>query len=427
MGTTPYVGIDFGTTNSAIALAGDTDAPRLARFPTSSGGDAPTWRSILYFEPEVERREDAVSAGATAIERYLNNDGEGRLILSIKSYLASALFRKTRILNRTWTLEQLIGAFLRHARAAVSDELGARAVVGRPVRYWGAEGPEDDERAVTRMREALRLAGFTDVVFEYEPIAAALRYGHGLTREELVLIGDFGGGTSDFSVVRVGPDTQPGDTGAILATGGIGIGGDTFDGRVVDAVLSPMLGKGTSYSDEFGAEMTVPVWIYNKLRRWHHLSFLRSAKTQHLLSRIHTGAHAPEQIGNLIYIIDNDLGLSMHRAIEHSKMHLSAHERAELRFVHDELALSAQLERDPFESWIAPDLADINRVVSDVLDRAEARADRIDRVFTTGGSSFVPAIKNLLGARFGADKVSGGDELTSVAWGLAERARQLFG
>ena len=326
---TQFVGIDFGTTNSAVGLVGETGRPRLAQFSLPGGGRAPTWRSILYFEPEVDRREDAVSAGADAIARYLANDGDGRLILSIKSYLSSALFHKTRILGRTWTLEQLIGAYLRHVRAALADDLGARVVVGRPVRYWGAEGADDDARAVARMRAALSQAGFTEVVFEYEPIAAALRYADGLQRAELVLIADFGGGTSDFSVLRVGPDTEPGDPGAILATGGIGIGGDTFDGRVVDEVISPMLGKGSHYRDEFGATMPVPVWIFNKLRRWHHLSFLRSPKTQHLLERIHTGADARTQIGDLIYIIDNDLGLSMHQAIERAKMHLSSYEQAQ--------------------------------------------------------------------------------------------------
>lgn len=420
-----FVGIDFGTTNSAIGLVGATGGPRLARFPLADGSATPTWRTVLYFEPDEDTHKDVVSAGARAIDRYLDNDGEGRLIQSIKSYLASGLFQKTRILNRTWSLEQLIGAYLRHVRAAVDVDLGERAVVGRPVRYWGADSDEDDTRAVSRMRAALELAGFTEVLFEYEPIAAALRYADGLTRDELVLIADFGGGTSDFSVLRVGPDTEPGEQGAILATGGIGIGGDTFDGRIVDAVISPMLGKGSHFSDEFGARMPVPVWLYNRLRRWHHLSFLRSAKTQHLLQRIHTGADARDQIADLIYIIDNDLGLSMHQAIERTKVHLSADERAELSFVHDSLTLAAPVGRDSFETWITPDLTDIDQVVDAVLTRAEVEDRHIDRVFTTGGSSLVPALQRRLRARF-AGRVSGGDELTSVAWGLAARARQLF-
>jgi len=195
----------------------------------------------VYFAPD-----STVFAGAPAIDRYAENEGEGRLVQSIKSHLASATFTRTMISGKTWTLEALIAEFLRGLRAGAGAPLGARAVVGRPVRYWGAGSEPDDARAVGRMRAALLGAGFTDVVFEFEPIAAALRYAARLDHDELLLVADFGGGTSDFSLVRVGPGVSPGDPNAILATGGLAIGGDAFDARIIDAVVAPALGRDTS-------------------------------------------------------------------------------------------------------------------------------------------------------------------------------------
>ncbi len=421
-----HIGIDFGTTNTAIGVATRSDPPRLVSFPGPDGAPAPTWRTVLYFEPVVGVREDGVSAGGPAIRRYMDNEGEGRLIQSIKSYLASPLFSATQIVGRTWSLEQLIATFLACARREADIDLGPRAVVGRPVRYWGAEVAEDDERAVKRMRDALRLAGFEQVVFEYEPIAAASAYAARLDHDELVLIADFGGGTSDFSLIRVGPRLEPGDPRAILATGGLGVGGDTFDGRIVDRVIAPLLGRGTTFRDEFGSPMPVPQWLYSRLRRWHHLSFLKTPENLALLHRVLDGADDRPRIANLVAVIEDDLGLPMHQAIEATKVELSRAQDATLRFVRSPLALVAAMSRGDFDQWIEAELAEIDRSIEEMLARASVPASAVDRVFATGGSSLVPAVRARLGARFGADRVVGGDELTSVAWGLAAGARAAF-
>lgn len=421
-----FVGIDFGTTNTAISTVGRDGAPVLLPFPSSSGGTSPTWRSVVYFEQAPTPSRVEVCAGSIAMQRYIDNDGEGRLVQSIKSYLASALFSRTNILNRTWTVEQIIGAFLRQARQAVGADLGNRAVVGRPVRYWGAESPDDETRALQRMRDALALAGFDEVEFEYEPSAAASRYGSTLDHQELVLIADFGGGTSDFSLIRVGPDTAPGDASAILATGGIGVGGDSFDSRVIDATIAPLLGKGTTYRDEMGAETLIPAWIFNRLRRWHHLSFLKNRKTLALLERVQIGSSSPTKIDNLIHLIEYDLGLPLHRSVETTKVALSGEDETHLRFINSPIALVSHITRDDFEGWIEDEVASIERVIGEVLERGNIAADDVDRVFMTGGSSFVPLLRHRLGQRFGAEKMVGGNELTSVAWGLAARAREIF-
>lgn len=401
------VGIDFGTTNSAVAIA-DRTGVRLVPLH-----GAPHWRTVLYFEPG-----GALTAGALAIARYLETEGEGRLVQSIKSHLASASFQRTYILGRRWTLDDMIAAYLRQIRAASPVELGRRAVVGRPVRYWGADDDEDDARAVGRMRDALAKAGFDEVVFEYEPVGAAARYAAGLDHEELIVVADFGGGTTDFSVVRVGRASE------VLATGGIGVSGDAFDARVIDAVVAPALGRGTRYRDELGGEAPVPAWLYGHLRRWHYLSFLKEESTLRLLERVAHGALAPAAFAKLVRVVEDDLGLVLHRSVEGAKVRLSSAPAD--RVTLDAVELDLPVTRAGFDGWIAEDLDAIDRTLEDVLARAQVTARDIDRVFATGGSSLVPAVRGRLAARFGDAKLVGGEELTSVAWGLAARAHELW-
>ncbi len=414
-----FVGIDFGTTNSAVGLARRDGQVRLASLPGAGGAAATTWRTVLYFEPGED-----VRAGAPAIDRYLEVEGEGRLIQSLKSHLASASFSRTTIDGRTWTLEALIAEFLRGVRRASGEELGRRAVIGRPVRYWGARDEADEARAVGRMGIAVRAAGFDEVVFEYEPVAAAARYAAALDHQELIMVADFGGGTSDFSLVRVGPGLVAGDPDTLLGTAGIGIGGDSFDARLIDARVAPALGRGSSYLDEMGAETPVPAWLYARLRRWHHLSFLKAPETLHLLDRLAQGALEPQRIDRLVRVVRDDLGLPLHRAVERAKVAVSSGARGELDVA--ALELREPLERAEFEAWIAAELGAIDEVVAGLLSSAGVVAGDVDRVFATGGSSLVPSVRRVLADRFGQDRLVGGEELTSVARGLALRARQLL-
>jgi hypothetical chaperone protein len=405
-----HVGIDFGTTNSAVAIS--DDAGRVDLVPL---GGAKYWRTVLYFEPG-----GGTSAGAPAIARYLETEGEGRLVQSIKSHLASSSFSKTQIFGRRWALDDMIAAYLRLVRAAAPRDLGTRCVVGRPVRYWGAESADDDARAIERMTSALAKAGFSEAVFEYEPVGAAASYAARLDHEELIVVADYGGGTTDFSAIRVGRGAAK-----VLATGGIGVSGDAFDARVIDAVVAPALGRGSRYTtDEMGGEAPVPAWLYGHLRRWHLLSFLKEETTQRLLARVVRGALEPNKIARLVQVVEEDLGLPLHQAVEGAKVRLShaAAERVALRA----LELDLPITRADFETWIGEDLDAIDGVLADVLARAGVEASAVDRVFATGGSSLVPAVRGRLAARFGADKLVGGEELTSVAWGLAARAREVF-
>ena len=407
----PHVGIDFGTTNSAVAIAGDDGNVELVPL-----AGARTWRTVLYFESGGK-----LTAGAPAIASYLETEGDGRLVQSIKSHLASGSFTRTSILGRRWALDDMVAAYLRQIRAASPIDLGTRAVIGRPVRYWGAETAADDDRAIERMRAALAKAGFDEVVFELEPVGAAARYAARLEHDELIVVADFGGGTTDFSVIRVGRGAAQ-----VLASGGIGVSGDAFDARVIDAVVAPALGRGSSYAvDEMGGKAPVPAWIYGHLRRWHLLSFLKEESTQRLLARVAHGAENAVAIERLTRMVEDDLGLPLHQAVEGAKVRLS-HGDAD-RVALAALDLDLPVTRAAFDGWIAEDLDAIDGVLDDVLARAGVAPDAIDRVFATGGSSLVPAVNGRLSARFGAAKVVGGEELTSVAWGLAARAREVFG
>jgi hypothetical chaperone protein len=429
-----FFGIDFGTTNSAVALLQPGGEVRLAQF-TFRGQETPSCRSVLYFEQSKSasgmRRVHGYS-GPDAIERYLDADEKGRLIQSLKSHLPSASLTGTEVFGRRHRLEELVARILSDLRKHAEEQFEMpvrRATVGRPVRFVGAESEEDDDFAVTRLREALATAGFEEVEFELEPVAAAYAYEATLDRDELILIGDFGGGTSDFSLLRVGPEVRrrgrrPED---LLGNSGVGVAGDAFDARIVHKLVSPALGSNSEARSLNKILPAVPAWIYANLERWHYLSFLRTNNVREILKSAHARALEPEKIEALIAVVEGDLGYQLHQAVQQVKFELSQNERAEFLFrdggVHGGMFdLRIPVTRAEFESWIGEDLAAIEHSVDALLKSTGVQAREVDRIFLTGGSSFVPAVRRIFASRFGEDKIRGGNEFTSVAHGLAVRA-----
>jgi hypothetical chaperone protein len=413
------IGIDFGTTNSAIAVA-RAGQVELARFAT--GG---AYRSILHFDPDEkgpDRRPKSV-AGPKAIAAYLEGDGSGRLIQSLKSYLASRTFQATSIFTYTYTLEDLASLLLRHLRTDAGElPEKARVVVGRPVRLAGADTPDDETLALGRLRAALARAGFPEISFEYEPVGAAYHYERALDHDELVLVADFGGGTSDFCVVRAGPSVRGRRTPAdILGTEGVALAGDSFDRQIVRRLVAPALGKGGKYVID-RKEMPIPPWLYGHLERWHHLSFLKSRETLKLLGDILEGAREPERVEALLHLVDSDLGYALYRAVEKVKIELSHRPSSRLVFIDDPIKIDTELTRADFEGWISEELESIAACVDRLLDKTGIAAKDVDKVFMTGGSSLVPSVRRIFAQRFGEERLASGDELTSVASGLALRA-----
>jgi hypothetical chaperone protein len=418
------IGLDFGTTNSALALAAPDNSVRLAQF----GGGA-IFRSILYFEEsEGSHKNSRVIAGPDAIQSYLNARASGRLIQSMKSYLASRLFQQTQVLGETYALEELIGILLRHLRKSAETQFGelrGPLVAGRPVHFSGTKDEADDDFAIARLRVAFKNAGFDEVHFLPEPVAAAYKYQQSLDHEELVLIADFGGGTSDFSLVRLPPKSSSSvlTQGAVIGTDGVGIAGDAFDSKLVRNLVAPVLGLGSRYKTQFGKVLTVPNWLYEHLERWHYLSFLKTRKNMELLRQIHFHSLEPAKIAALIDLVDHDLGYRLYQAIEATKCALSAETATTFRFGETAVDIKQAVAREQFESWIDPEVRQIDACIDRLLTACSVMPSDIDAIFMTGGSSFVPAIRSLFEKKFDTGaQIRAGNEFTSVAEGLAIHA-----
>lgn len=422
------IGIDFGTTNSSVARANGVDEIELAQFPYA-GGVTEAYRSLLYLDKVKDRGASRIKSwsGPAAIEEYLSAETKGRLVQSLKSFLSSRNLKSTNVFGRRMSLEELIARILRDLREKAESQFGApirSAVVGRPVRFVGAEKEEDNTFAEQRLASAFRLAGYESIEFELEPVAAAHYYESTLDRDELILIGDFGGGTSDFSLLHVGPSIRKrGRTPAdLLGNSGVGLAGDAFDARIVRNLVSPALGRGSSARSMNKVLPAVPNWVYGKLERWHHLSFLRTSSVLNMLSSSRAEAFEPEKIDALLHLIKEDLGYELHRAVQRVKRDLSEHTEAPFQFSDGVIEIEAQVKRVEFEEWIAEDLAQIEGSVDSLIAASGiARAD-VDMVFLTGGSSFVPAVRRIFESRFGSGRIRTGNEFTSVARGLAVRA-----
>lgn len=411
------IGIDFGTTNSVIALR-QPDGQAVGLRYAAGQGVVDTFRSVLCFwaeESGASRGKLQHAAGPDAIEAYLDDPLGARLIMSMKSYLASRSFVETRVFNRPFALEDLISTFLRALVAGAAGMPGgkARVVAGRPVRFVGDNA--DDDLAERRLRAAFGAAGFSDVTMALEPEAAGHRFATTLEGNANVLVGDFGGGTSDFSILRFEPGSRRRVTP--LGHAGVGIAGDAFDYRIIDNVISPRLGKGDSYR-VMGTDLPVPPAFFTSFARWHQLSLMRAPKTLREINEVARMALHPERLHHLIRLVEDEAGYALYQAVSAAKAALSGAEEAVLRFAHRDLTVEAPIRRADFEGWIAPELARLSDAVDRALEDAKLAPGQVDRVFLTGGTSLVPAVRRLFDQRFGG-RVTGGGEFVSVAEGLA--------
>jgi hypothetical chaperone protein len=401
------IGIDFGTTNSVVALLQDDGGVTTQQHATSD-----VFRSVLCFwsEDTAARRLLHHAAGPAAITAYLEDPLDSRLIMSMKTYLAQKSFTETRIFGQPFTLERLIAQFL---RALLADAPSVPSiVVGRPVRFAGEFA--DDTLGATRLSGSYAEAGLPKVRLALEPEAAGTRFASTLTEPATVLIGDFGGGTSDFSVMRFDP--RAGVTP--LGHSGIGIAGDVFDYRIIDRAIAPLLGKGDTYR-VMGKTLPVPPEYYSGFARWHLLSLMRTPRTLRAIAEVARTAQHPQRLRHLITLIEDGLGYPLYQAVSSAKAELSRSDTTTLQFRHKNFAVERAITRAEFETWIAGDLTRLAATIDQVLAEAATPAEAIDRVFLTGGTAFVPAVRRLFEQRFGGEKLAGGGEFISVAEGLA--------
>ena len=417
------VGVDFGTTNSVVAFADAEGHVAARRFDTVAGAVEAYRSALLFFRARgAPRGAPSHISGQDALSRALEMDGEHRFLQSLKTYLSSRAFQETRLLGRRFALEDLIGVFL--ADIVPPEARGLPVVSGRPVVFAG-EGA-DEGLAVERLTASYAKAGVGNVELAYEPLGAAYWYARNLKRAETVLVADFGGGTSDFSVMRFDP-TGGRLQAEALSHAGVGVAGDTFDFRILDQVVAPKLGKGSLYRS-FEKRLPLPAHYFAAFAQWHKLSLLKSADTLAELRRLARQAEAPEAIEDLITVIEYDLGYELYLAVSKLKVKLSSEPTAAFRFSGAGVTIERQVARTEFEAWIADDLARIDDAVERALTGAGLREAQVDAVFMTGGTSYTPAVRRLFEARFGAERIAYGDAFASVANGLAllaaDRARR---
>ncbi len=413
------LGFDFGTTNSVVVLPG-ADGQSLPIIFRDVAAEFSAFRSVLCFWEEQTggRPEVQAAAGPRAIAHFIENVSDCRFLQSLKSFAASHLFQNTRIYGRAYAFEQLLEAFfalLRAEAGASLAELPERFVLGRPVHFAGSN--PDAALALSRYRAAMGPFGVRDIRFVYEPVGAAFYFARRLSQDATVLVADFGGGTSDFSIMRF--EMRDGAVHPrALAWSGVDVAGDTFDFRIIDRVVAPQLGKDSQYRD-WGKALPMPRRFYTSLARWNELSIMKSSRALRELQELRDLSEEPEKITAFIDLIEGDLGYRLYRAVSQAKEQLSRQDSTEFHFDPGALDIHATITRAAFNGWIADDLAKMAGAVDTALDRAGLETRDIDRVFLTGGTSFVPAVRALFETRFGADRIETGDELVSIAHGLA--------
>lgn len=412
----PALGLDFGTTNTVVAHATGGGA-RLVEFTGEEATGAVFRSALCFWEDEQGWNGVAHEAGPWAIAEYLQSPLDSRFVQSFKSVAANASFDRALIFNRPMRFEDLgrllLQKLVRHAGGQLDDR-PRRVVVGRPVEYVGAR----PDPALARQRYDLMLREFgTEIHYVYEPLGAAHSFATRLTEPATILVADFGGGTTDFSLVRV---DAPGAARRCipLASSGIGIAGDRFDQRIVSQLVLPLLGKGGQYRS-FGKLLEIPGGYFADVADWSRLAMMRNRRTLEELRKLQRDAVDPAAIGRMIALIENEQGFPLYDAVGRLKRTLSGDDHAAFTFDGGGVCISADVARADFERWIADDLARIETAMDAALTRAGVAAADIDRVFLTGGSSLIPAIRSIFHRRFGEERIAIGGELTSIAHGLA--------
>jgi hypothetical chaperone protein len=413
-------GLDFGTSNSTIGRIGPDGQPQLIAL---ENGQA-TLPSVIFFGFE----DNSVHFGRAAVAEYVGGS-EGRLMRSLKSVLGTALFNDTtRIKAQRLGFGEIIGTFVgeikRRAEAAAGEDI-RRAVVGRPVQFVD-DDPVADGQAQDQLEAAIRAQGFDEIAFQFEPIAAALDYERQVAGEKLALIVDLGGGTSDFSLVRVSPDRAGKNDRAedILGTGGVHIGGTDFDRLLSMARVMPELGLGTPAKD---GKRNVPVAPYYDLSTWHRINRLYDAQALRDLRSTIREAVEGTRVETMFMLVEDRMGHRLVGAVEASKIALSDAEATHFRFpVRDRLVetdITVGHLRDALEASITK----LETTIDETLLKANVTRAAVDSLILTGGSTLVPAVAGRLSGLFPDAQIIRTDVMGSVGLGLTVDAKRIFG
>ena len=411
-------GIDFGTSNSTVGWRRPGAGNLIA---LEDGKD--TLPSVLFFNFEEQRP----AFGRQALGEYL--DGyEGRLMRSLKSLLGSPLLGSaTTVLGSAMPFKQILGLFLGELKARAEIEAGRpfeQVVLGRPV-FFVDDDPAADREAADTLVEVARTLGFSDVSFQYEPIAAAFDYEAGIEREELVLIVDIGGGTSDFSLVRLSPARRAlaERQDDILATGGVHIGGTDFDKQLSLNGVMPLFG----YGSRMKSDALMPTSHHMNLATWHTINALYAQKSKIALESMRYDIADPTGIDRLLRLIEQRAGHWLAIEVEASKIALTEQDSRSIDFSRIEAGLSAELSRALFEAAIAAQLERVNASIGQLLADAGVGAEQVDTLFFTGGSSGIPALRQSVATLLPNARQVEGNRFGGIGSGLAIEAHKRYG
>lgn len=413
----PVFGIDFGTTNSALSIYRNGSVEVIAVDDDGTSGEL--MRSVLYFNEEHE-----IFAGQEAIRQYVGDGATGRFMQSIKTFLPNTSFISTEVFGKLYTIEDLVALILKKIKARGEAHVGGpveSVVLGRPVVF--SPDAAKDAVAQQRLEKAARMAGFKQIWFQYEPVAAALTFEETLPtgQEKVVFIGDFGGGTSDFSVIRVrgGAFARSDRRSDVLSLGGVYVAGDKFDSQIMWDKVAHHFGRYARYrtmgKDEW---VGMPRSIISTLCQWHRIPLLRARKTREHIRMIKGTTDDRSAIEHLENIINDNYGFFLFQAIEQAKCELSGQEQTTIRFTEHDLNISEEIGKGEFELLNGENFQQIAACIDEVVTRSGLSAARMDSVFLTGGTSRIPHIQALFAERFGQDKLENQDAFTSVVHGL---------
>lgn len=411
------LGIDFGTSNSTVGWWQGAGEPLLALEEAQV-----TLPSVIFFNSE-ERRP---AYGRQALSEYL--DGyEGRLMRSLKSLLGSKLLKsETTVLGSALPFRELLGLYLGELKKRaeqLTQQSFEQVVLGRPVFFVDDDPAADREASETLLAVAQKI-GFKEVSFQYEPIAAAFDYERSIEQEERVLIIDIGGGTSDFSIVRLSPErrAKADRQDDILATGGVHIGGTDFDKQLNLEAVMPLFGYGSRMkSDAF-----MPTSYHLNLATWHTINMLYAQKSQLALKNMRYDIVDPTGIDRLFRLIEQRAGHWLSMQVEASKIALTDHAQHQIDLQRIEDNLSAELSRTQFDQCIEPLLGKVQRSIEQLLSDAQIDAASIDTLFFTGGSSSIPALRQSVQQLFPNARITEGNTFGSIGSGLAIEAQRRY-
>ena len=412
-----FAGIDFGTSNSTVSLA---DQTRSWLIPLE--GDEVTLPSAVFWEADGAPPQ----FGRAAIAAYVSGE-DGRLMRGLKSTLGSSLIdERTVVGGRAVSFVDVLSRFFGQMRKQLDAAAAGmtKVVLGRPVHFVDDDAAADS-KAQAVLEQIARAHGFAEVLFQYEPIAAALQYEQGVQAEELVLIVDIGGGTSDFSVVRVSPErARAADRAAdILANDGIRVGGTDFDRQLSLAEVMPHLGYLTTTGR---GKAIMPRHYYLDLATWHRINFLYTQRVAADLKALTAEADRPELLARMVRVVTGRHGHALAMAVEAAKIALSQAESTRITLKELAGGPNPVIRREAFEAAVEAPVERIRARIGKVLTEAGVSADQIGTVFMTGGSSGLPVLRGAVAAALPGVAIATGDMLGSVGAGLALDARRRF-